>query len=90
MLFNAIVLIVIFRSSSAVEQLPVKEWVAGSNPACGANLTNSIITDTIANGWCPKDKNAPQGNRRVITPSGFARPAFGTVPAPGPLPAFKR
>ena len=24
------------RSSSVVEQLPVKEMVAGSNPACGA------------------------------------------------------
>ena len=25
-----------FRCSSAVEQLPVKEWVTGSNPVAGA------------------------------------------------------
>ena len=26
-----------FRSSSAVERRPVKAWVVGSNPTCGAN-----------------------------------------------------
>ncbi len=27
----------LFRCSSAVERLPVKEWVVGSNPTTGAN-----------------------------------------------------
>ena len=41
----------IFRSSSMVERLPVKEMVVGSSPTCGAkeDNTNSFFEDESTN-----------------------------------------
>ena len=53
-----------------VERLPVKEWVAGSNPACGAKKldTNSLFEDESVRS--PSPANGGAGLRSATaTPS---------------------
>ena len=48
-LFNVgvpILVVCLFRSSSAVEQSAVNRWVISSNLICGANLTDSRYSVT--------------------------------------------